>query len=161
MPHAVTGARIRSFVRVSSFVSLWMAALCGAAEGSTRHEADLSAPIPASSVAVGQGPRRLALPVAASADEVQQVIDRSTTLQSLPTSSVRRLGCVIQLTSGLGKLKRFGYRQGVNRSPSYVKRTFDLSAYKGRTIRIHFNGVEGSTFATSFLIDDTALNVTQ
>lgn len=45
----------------------------------------------------------------------------------------------------------------LNKGSSYVKKTFDLSAYKGQTIRIYFLGVEGSTIATSFLIDDVSV----
>lgn len=45
----------------------------------------------------------------------------------------------------------------LNKGSSYVKKTFDLSAYKGQTIRIYFLGVEGSTVATSFLIDDVSV----
>jgi hypothetical protein len=38
-----------------------------------------------------------------------------------------------------------------------VQRSFDLSAYKGQAVQIYFEGVEGSTTATSFLIDDVSL----
>jgi hypothetical protein len=40
-----------------------------------------------------------------------------------------------------------------------VQRTFDMSAYKGQTVRVYFEGVEGSTVATSFIVDDITLNV--
>jgi hypothetical protein len=45
----------------------------------------------------------------------------------------------------------------LNKGSSYLKKTFDLSAYKGQTIRIYFLGVEGSTVETSFLIDDVSV----
>jgi hypothetical protein len=45
-----------------------------------------------------------------------------------------------------------------NRS-GYRKRTFDLSRYKGQTVRITFTGAEDPARATSFLVDDTALTV--
>jgi hypothetical protein len=38
-----------------------------------------------------------------------------------------------------------------------VQKSFDLSAYKGQTIQLYFEGVEGSTTATSFLVDDVSL----
>jgi hypothetical protein len=38
-----------------------------------------------------------------------------------------------------------------------VKKSFDLSAYKGQTVRIYFEGVEDSSVATSFLIDDVSV----
>jgi hypothetical protein len=47
----------------------------------------------------------------------------------------------------------------LNKGSSYVQRTFDLSAYKGQTVRIYFEGIEGSTVATSFIVDDVTLNV--
>jgi hypothetical protein len=43
----------------------------------------------------------------------------------------------------------------------YVKKTFDLSAYKGKTVRIQFNAAEDSSAATSFFVDDLALDVKQ
>jgi hypothetical protein len=45
----------------------------------------------------------------------------------------------------------------LNKGTSYVQRSFNLSAYKGQTIRLYFLGVEGSQVATSFLIDDVSL----
>ncbi|HKO55484.1 MAG TPA: S8 family serine peptidase, partial [Thermoanaerobaculia bacterium] len=44
---------------------------------------------------------------------------------------------------------------------SYVLKSFNILAYKGQTIRIRFTGTEDSTLYTSFLIDDTAVDVTQ
>ena len=41
----------------------------------------------------------------------------------------------------------------------YQQKSFDLSQYKGKTIRVHFKGVEDQFLATSFYVDDTALNV--
>ena len=45
----------------------------------------------------------------------------------------------------------------LDKGSSYVSRSFDLSAYKGQTVQLYFVGVEGSTGATSFLIDDASL----
>jgi hypothetical protein len=47
----------------------------------------------------------------------------------------------------------------LNKNTSYVLKTFDLTAYKGQTIRIYFLGTEDSSLQTSFVIDDTAVNV--
>ena len=47
----------------------------------------------------------------------------------------------------------------LNKTSSYVLRTFDISAYRGQTIRIYFLGTEDSSLQTSFVIDDTAVNV--
>ena len=45
----------------------------------------------------------------------------------------------------------------LNKGSSYVQKSFDLSAYKGQTVQIYFEGVEGSTTATSFLVDDVSV----
>ncbi|HYD80180.1 MAG TPA: CehA/McbA family metallohydrolase [Paucimonas sp.] len=45
----------------------------------------------------------------------------------------------------------------LNKGSSYVQRTFDVSAYKGQTIRVYFLGTEGSQVATSFVVDDVTL----
>jgi hypothetical protein len=47
----------------------------------------------------------------------------------------------------------------LNKTSTYVLKTFDLTAYKGQTIRIYFLGTEDVTLQTSFVIDDTAVNV--
>jgi hypothetical protein len=39
------------------------------------------------------------------------------------------------------------------------KRTFDLSAYAGQTVTLEFTGSEDYTKQTSFVVDDTAINV--
>ncbi len=49
----------------------------------------------------------------------------------------------------------------LNKNTSYVLRSFDVTAYRGQTIRVYFLGTEDSSLQTSFLIDDTALNVSQ
>jgi serine protease len=47
----------------------------------------------------------------------------------------------------------------VNAATGYVQKTIDLSAYAGQSVTLKFNGVEDSSLQTSFVIDDTALNV--
>lgn len=47
----------------------------------------------------------------------------------------------------------------LNKGTVYLLKSFDLTAYKGQTIRVYFLGVEDGSLQTSFLIDDTALNV--
>ena len=44
----------------------------------------------------------------------------------------------------------------LNETTGYTLKTFDLTAFKGQTIRIYFLGVEDSSLATSFVIDDTS-----
>lgn len=45
----------------------------------------------------------------------------------------------------------------LDKGTGYVQRTFNLSSYKGQTIRVYFEGVEDSRVATSFLIDDVSV----
>jgi hypothetical protein len=40
-----------------------------------------------------------------------------------------------------------------------VQKSFDVSAYRGRTISVKFLMNEDSSLQTSFVVDDTALNV--
>jgi hypothetical protein len=47
----------------------------------------------------------------------------------------------------------------LNAAAGYTQKSFNLIAYKGTTVRIYFLGVEDSSLQTSFVIDDTALNV--
>lgn len=44
----------------------------------------------------------------------------------------------------------------LNETTGYTLRTFDLSAFRGQTIRIYFLGTEDSSLQTSFVIDDTS-----
>jgi len=44
----------------------------------------------------------------------------------------------------------------LNKTTGYVQKTFDLTSFKGQTIRIYFLGVEDSSLQTSFVIDDTS-----
>ncbi|HBB86491.1 MAG TPA: hypothetical protein DC047_02615, partial [Blastocatellia bacterium] len=47
----------------------------------------------------------------------------------------------------------------LNKGTVYVLKSFDVTSFKGQTIRVYFLGTEDSSLQTSFLIDDTALNV--
>ena len=58
-------------------------------------------------------------------------------------------------------LKTLATYSNLHKSQGYVLRTFDLLAYRGRTIRVYFHGREDSTLFTSFAIDETALKVSQ
>ncbi|WP_238332019.1 M4 family metallopeptidase [Kribbella jejuensis] len=45
----------------------------------------------------------------------------------------------------------------LNKNTSYVQKTVNLTAYKGKTVTIKFTGQEDSSAQTSFVIDDTSL----
>ncbi|HEX8093256.1 putative Ig domain-containing protein, partial [Jatrophihabitans sp.] len=47
----------------------------------------------------------------------------------------------------------------LNKNTGYLQRSFNVSSLAGQTVSISFSGVEDSSLQTSFVIDDTALNV--
>ena len=56
----------------------------------------------------------------------------------------------------LSTLKTFS---NLNKNTGYVKKTFDLSAYRGQTIQLYLIGSEDSSLQTSFVVDDFSLTV--
>ncbi len=46
----------------------------------------------------------------------------------------------------------------LNANSTYVQKSFDLSAYRGLTVRVRLYATEDSSLQTSFVVDDTALN---
>ena len=46
-------------------------------------------------------------------------------------------------------------------SSGYLRRSFDLGAFRGQTVRLQLHGVENGSRATSFLVDDATLTITQ
>ena len=79
------------------------------------------------------------------------VSDETTTTQAYDTLKVQ-----VQNSSGT-VLATLATYSNLDKGSSYLNKTFNLSAYKGQTIRIVFTGVEGSVTATAFLIDDVTL----
>jgi catalase len=47
----------------------------------------------------------------------------------------------------------------LNHNTGYSQHTFNLSSYAGQTVTIKFTGSEDYTLQTSFVIDDSAVNV--
>jgi hypothetical protein len=47
----------------------------------------------------------------------------------------------------------------VNANSTYVQKSFDVTAYKGKTVSVKFLMNEDSSLQTSFVVDDTALTV--
>jgi hypothetical protein len=81
------------------------------------------------------------------------VSDETTTTNAYDTLKVQ-----VRSTSNavLGTLATYS---NLNKGSSFVEKTFDLSAWKGQSVRIYFLGVEGSTVATSFVVDDVTVTV--
>jgi len=47
----------------------------------------------------------------------------------------------------------------LNHNSGYAQKSFNLSSFAGQTVTISFSGTEDVSLATSFVIDDTALNL--
>jgi serine protease len=47
----------------------------------------------------------------------------------------------------------------LNKASGYVQKSFSLASYAGQTVTLKFTGTEDSSLQTSFVIDDTAVNV--
>ncbi len=60
-------------------------------------------------------------------------------------------------SSGNAVLATLATYSNLNKGSIFVQKTFDVSAYKGQTVRIYFEGIEGSQVATSFIVDDVTL----
>jgi hypothetical protein len=97
----------------------------------------------------------VSIPAAASTATLSfwlKVVSSETTT----TSAYDTLKVQVRNSGGtvLSTLKTYS---NLDKGTTYVQRTFDLSAYKGQTVQIYFEGVEGSTVSTAFLIDDVSL----
>ena len=94
----------------------------------------------------------VAIPAAASATlsfYLRIASDETTTSTAYDTLKV-------QVISGSTTSTLATY-SNLNKGTAYVARSLNLSAYAGKTVTVKFLGVEDSSAATSFLVDDTSL----
>ncbi|MDP2875274.1 MAG: Ig-like domain-containing protein, partial [Holophaga sp.] len=64
----------------------------------------------------------------------------------------------VQILSTTGKvLQTLATYSNLNKATGYALRTFDVSAHKGKTVRVNFKSTEDSTLQTSFAIDKVSL----
>ncbi len=63
-----------------------------------------------------------------------------------------------KLTVTLGSTTLATY-SNLNKASGYVLRSFNVASFAGQTVTLTFRGTEDSSLQTSFVIDDTALNV--
>jgi serine protease len=80
------------------------------------------------------------------------------TAETTTTSAYDKLSIQVLNSSGT-VLKTFATYSNLNKNTGYAQKTFDLSAYKGQTIRVKFNATEDSSLQTSFVVDDVSLQV--
>jgi subtilisin family serine protease len=78
-----------------------------------------------------------------------------TTAETTTTTAFDTLRVQIRNSSNT-VLTTLATYSNLNKSTGYVLKTFDLTAFKGQTIRIYFLGQEDFTLQTSFVIDDTS-----
>ena len=82
---------------------------------------------------------------------------RIDTTETTSSIAYDKLSVQILNSSG-GLLQTLATYSNLNANNTYVQKSFDLTNYKGQTIRVRFYGTEDSSLQTSFVIDDTALN---
>jgi hypothetical protein len=64
----------------------------------------------------------------------------------------------VQIRSSTGAvLATLATYSNLNKGAAFLQKTFDLTAYKGQTVRIYFEGIEDSTVQTSFVVDDVSV----
>ncbi len=64
----------------------------------------------------------------------------------------------VQLQNSSGTvLATLATYSNLNAATGYAQKTFDVSAYKGQTVKVYFKGVEDSQDQTSFVLDDVSL----
>jgi parallel beta-helix repeat protein len=74
------------------------------------------------------------------------------------TTTVKYDTLTIQVQDASGKvLNTLATYSNLDKNTGYVQKTFDLSAYKGQTIKLFFTGVEDKSLKTSFVFDDFIL----
>jgi uncharacterized protein (TIGR03437 family) len=82
-------------------------------------------------------------------------IDTAETTTSI---AYDRLSVQVRNTSN-SVLATLATYSNLNHATGYSLKSFDVSAFRGQTIRVYFTGSEDSSLQTSFVVDDTALNV--
>jgi subtilisin family serine protease len=78
-----------------------------------------------------------------------------TTAETTTTTAFDTLRVQIRNSSNT-VLSTLATYSNLNKTTGYVQKTFDITSFKGQTIRIYFLGVEDSSLQTSFVIDDTS-----
>ncbi|MBO9521900.1 MAG: M4 family metallopeptidase [Nocardioidaceae bacterium] len=80
-------------------------------------------------------------------------IDSSETTTSVAYDTAK-----VQIVNGATTSTLATY-SNLNKNGTYVQKSFDVSAYKGKTVSVKFLMSEDSSLQTSFVVDDTALTV--
>jgi hypothetical protein len=83
-----------------------------------------------------------------------------TTAETTTGTQYDKLFVEIQSSTGavLGTLATYS---NLNKGTTYVERSFDVSAYKGQTIRVALRMTEDVSLQTSFFVDDSSVTITR
>jgi hypothetical protein len=76
----------------------------------------------------------------------------------IDTAETTKTAANDKLTVTLG-VATLGTYSNLNKTTGYVQHSFNVSGSAGKTVTLVFRGVENNSLRTSFVIDDTALNV--
>jgi hypothetical protein len=76
------------------------------------------------------------------------------------TTTTQFDGLTVQVLNSAGTvLTTLAAYSNLNKATGYSQKSFSLAAFAGQTIQLKFTGTEDSSLQTSFVVDDTALNV--
>jgi serine protease len=78
------------------------------------------------------------------------------TAETTTTSAYDKL--TVQVVNG-STTTTLGTFSNLNKNTGYAQKTFDMSAFIGKTVTIKFTGTEDSSLQTSFVLDDITLSV--
>ena len=85
---------------------------------------------------------------------------RVTTAETTTTTAYDTFKVQLRDTSNT-LLTQLTSLSNLSASCCYAQKSFDVSAYRGRTVRVYFEAVNDNGNQTSFLVDDAALTITQ
>ncbi|WP_266169025.1 PKD domain-containing protein [Dyella subtropica] len=80
------------------------------------------------------------------------------TAETTTTTAYDKLNVQVLNSSGT-VLKTLATFSNLNAAAGYTAHSYNLNAYIGQTVTIKFTGTEDASLQTSFVVDDTALNV--
>ena len=78
------------------------------------------------------------------------------TAETTTSTAYDKLSVQVQNSSGT-VLNTLATYSNLNKNTGYVQKSFDLSSYKGQTIRLSIKGTEDYSLKTSFVLDDFVL----
>jgi parallel beta-helix repeat protein len=81
------------------------------------------------------------------------------TAETTTVNAIDKLNVQVLNTSGT-VLRTLATYSNLNKAAGFSLRSFDLSAFKGQTVRICFKGTEDSARQTSFVVDNVSLTTT-